>query len=126
MPLKADHIFALFLNLMLTSITGESNYTTIRILQNQTNQNLSVIPSNLGYGIKGIMWLAITLVVYDTISLAAIPSPCNFGSTSVVPSSTKSPANVAKVHAKYDIQVKFYEEFIVADQLFYQTPCCCY
>ena len=81
---------------------------------------------HFGYGIKGIMWLAITLAVYDTISLAAIPSPCNPGSTSVVPSSTKIPANVAKVHAKSDIQVKFYEEFIVADQLFYQTPCCCY
>ena len=48
MPLKADQILALFPNPVLTLILGEPDYAAIQILQKQTNQNLSAIPSNLG------------------------------------------------------------------------------
>ena len=117
MPLKADQILALFPNPVLTPIIGEPDYAAIRILQKQTNQNLSSIPSNLGCGTKGLVWLATTAAVYATISSTDVTPPLNPGSTPTVPASTNDVTKVAKVHAKFEIQVKLYEEWMAADRL---------
>ena len=74
MPLKADQILALFPNPVLSPIQGEPDYAAIRILQKQTFQNLSAIPSNLGCAKKGLLWLATTPAVYLTISVTTVVS----------------------------------------------------
>ena len=117
MPLKAYQILALFLNPVLTPIIGEPDYAAIRILQKQTNQNLSSIPSNLGCGTKSLVWLATTPVVYATISSTPVTPPKNPGSTPAIPASVKTTTDVAKIHAKFEIQIQLYEEYMAADRL---------
>ena len=79
MPLKADQIFALFPNPVLTPILGEPDYASIRVLQKQTNKNLSAIPSNSGRGMKGLVYLATVAEVYLTILSVAFILPENPG-----------------------------------------------
>ena len=79
MPLKVDQIFALFSNPVLTPILGEPDHDSIRILQKQTNKNLSAIPSNLGYGIKDLVYLATLVEVYLTNSSVAFITQINTG-----------------------------------------------
>ena len=119
MPLKADQILALFPNPVLTPIIGEPNYAAIRILQKQVNQNLSAIPSNLGCGTKGLVWLATTPGVYSTISATPVIPPQNPGT---VPDPTaiaaaSSAKEVTAIHSAHDLQVKLYEEYMAADRL---------
>jgi len=87
MPLKADKILELSPNPVLMPILGEPDHAAIWILQKETNKNLSSIPSNLGCGTNGLVWLGTTPEVYATISSTAVTPPCNLGSQ---PTSTNS------------------------------------
>ena len=119
MPLRADQILALFPNPVLSPILGEPDYAAIRILQKQTFQNLSAIPSNLGCGTKGLLWLATTPTVYATISATPVTAPTNPGSEPdpIAVAGAISAKEVTAIHSTYDLAVKLYEEYMAADRL---------
>ena len=119
MPLKADQLLTLFPNPVLSPILGEPDYAAIRILQKQTNQNLSAIPSNLGCATKGLLWLATTPAVYNTISATPVIPPRNPGAAPdpVALTNAKSSKEVTTIHLAYDLQVRLYEEYMAADRL---------
>ena len=119
MPLKADQILTLFPNPVLSPILGEPNYAAIRILQKQTNQNLSAIPSNLGCGTKGLVWLATTPEIYAMISATPVDPPPNPGSAPdpIAVGNAASAKEVTAIHSAHDLQVKLYEEYMAADRL---------
>ena len=119
MPLKADQILTLFPNPVLSPILGEPDYAAIRILQKQTNQNLSAIPSNLGCGTKGLVWLATTPEIYTMISATPVDPPLNPGSAPdpIVVGNAASAKEVTAIHSAHDLQVKLYEEYMAADRL---------
>ena len=119
MPLKADQILTLFPNQVLSPILGEPDYAAIRILQKQTNQNLSAIQSNLGCGTKGLVWLATTPAVYSTISETAVIPPPNPGSAPnpAAITAAASAKEITAIHSAHDLQVKLYEEYMAADRL---------
>ena len=119
MPLKADQIEALFPHPILTPIVGEPTHEGIRLLEKQINKNLAAIPSNLGCGTKGFLWISTSATVYATISSVTFTPPANPGST---PSTTAltaagSAKDIAAVHANHDLNVKLYEEYMAADRL---------
>ena len=80
MPLKADQIKALFPNPILNPIVGKPTHEGIRLLKKETNKNLSAIPSNLGCGTKGLLWIGTSPTVYATISSVPFFPPTNPGS----------------------------------------------
>ena len=119
MPLKADQLEALFPNPILTLIVGEPTHEGIRLLEKEINKNLSAIPSNLGCGTKGLLWLSTSLTVYATISSTPFTPPKNPGSIpdATVLSTCTSAKDIAAIHANHDLSVKLYEEFMAADRL---------
>ena len=119
MPLKADQIFALFPNPVLTPILGEPDHASIRVLQKQTNKNLSAIPSNLGGGLKGLVSLATSAEVYLTISGVAFIPPSNPGTgpTTQDINNAKTAKEVTLLHSSFALRLALYEEYMAADRL---------
>eukprot|EP00588_Corethron_pennatum_P017373 CAMPEP_0194307720 /NCGR_PEP_ID=MMETSP0171-20130528/4612_1 /TAXON_ID=218684 /ORGANISM="Corethron pennatum, Strain L29A3" /LENGTH=180 /DNA_ID=CAMNT_0039059935 /DNA_START=93 /DNA_END=631 /DNA_ORIENTATION=+ len=119
MPLKADQIEALLPNPILTPIVGEPTHEGLRLLQKEINKNLAAIPSNLGCGTKGFLWLSTSTTVYATISSVPFTPPTNPQSTpsSADLAAASSAKDIAAVHANHDLNVKLYEEYMAADRL---------
>ena len=125
MPLKADQIEALFPNPILTRIVGEPTHEEIRLLEKETNKNPSAIPSNLGCGTKGLLWIGTPPTVYATISSVPFVPPTNPGSAPSAKdiAACGSAKDIASVHATQDLAVKLFEEYMAADRLCVKLLC---
>lgn len=111
MPLTAEKIVAVFPHATLTPIIGIPTYESIRELNLQLSANAAAVPSNLGCGTLGLIYLTVTPTVYATLSPDTFIPPVNPGSA---PASTSSAISQTRLHT-YKTNLALYEEYISTD-----------
>jgi hypothetical protein len=85
MPSDVDHITDGFPHPTVMPITGVPTYESIAELNLQLNANAASVQSNLGDGLLGLLFLAISVAKYNTLSAVAFIAPVNPGTAAVIP-----------------------------------------
>jgi hypothetical protein len=96
-------------------IVGEPNYESIAELHKQLNANSSSIPSHLGDGQLGLLYLTVTDDVYNTLSAVPFVPPVNPGPTPDHPDGATA-AQITDFRFTYKTNAALFSEYNLADK----------
>ena len=101
MPTEAEDIVENFLHPSLPQIEGIPSLASINELQIKLNANAASVQSDLGDSNLGLLYLAVTPAVYNTLSNTEFIEPVDPGQVPNVPAGTSS-ANATYIHRLFD------------------------
>ena len=119
MTLNSDQLLAVFPHPVLTKIVGEPNLASITLQQSEHNGNHSLIKSNPGDGLTGLMVISMKPEIFATIHPDDFTIPTNPGPApdpdAIAAASTAT--NIADLYKAYALDSDIYSEFVAAERI---------
>jgi hypothetical protein len=91
-------------------IIGEPNYESIATLHQQLNANAASVPSHLGNGALGLLYLTVSPAVYANLSAAPFVPPANPGPTPIIPEGAQGP-QIANIRTEFVEATKLFRHY---------------
>ena len=88
-----NYVKTYFIHPTLTPIQGEPEYSTLKVLKNETKANASKVTSNLGGGSHGHLGLVLTPAEYAMISAVPYVRPLHPGPLNIPAGTTNHESN---------------------------------
>jgi hypothetical protein len=115
MPSLVDSIVEGFPFPTVTPIVGEPNYETIADLHQQLNANAASVPSHLGNGVLGLLYLTVSPAVYANLSAVAFIPPVNPGPTPIIPARSTVPTTET-IRARFVENTAIFKQYSTTDK----------
>ena len=96
-------------------IVGEPNYESIAALHQQLNANAASVPSHLGNGALGLLYLTVSPAVYANLSAAPFVPPTNPGPTPIIPAGAQGP-QIANIRTEFLEATELFRHYSTTDK----------
>jgi hypothetical protein len=115
MPSTLNRIIESFPHPTILAIVGQPTYETLAEVHLKLNTNAASVQSNLGNGLLGLLFLTVTLAVYNTQSAIAFIPPANPGPAPIIPAHATGP-QIADLCRHHDVTANLYKEYDLTDK----------
>jgi hypothetical protein len=115
MPSTIDSIVEGFPFPTVHPIIGEPNYESIAALHLQLNANAASVPSHLGNGVLGLLYLTVSLAVYANLLAVPFVPPVNPGPTPNIPAGSTGP-QIANIRAEFSENTALFKQYSTTDK----------
>jgi hypothetical protein len=99
----------------INPILGKPNYESITALHQQLNANAASVPSHLGNGALGLLYLTVSLAVYANLSAAPFVPPTNPGPRPIILDDAQGP-HIANIRTKSVEATELCKQYITTDK----------
>ena len=112
---SVEKIIQTFPHPTLSPILGQPAYASISALHLKLNTNAASVPSHLGNGQLGLLFLTVSPAVYNTQSAIEFVPPENPGQEVLIPENSTA-AQITSIHRLHDIAAKHFAEYTATDK----------
>jgi hypothetical protein len=115
MPTLVESVVEGFPLPTVNPIVGKPNYESIAALHQRLNANLASVPSHVGNGALGLLYLTVSSAVYANFSGAPFVPPTNPGPTPIIPDGAQGP-QIANIRTELVEATKLYKQYSTTDK----------
>ena len=115
MTSSIDKIIDSFPNPTIPPIVGQPGYDTIADIHLKLNANAVSIQSHLGGGALSLLFLTVTLAVYNKLNITPFVTPANPGIDPDSPVGATG-AQITDIHLQNSTAMKLYKQYDATDK----------